>query len=216
MNDTPEIQQGKWIEHTQRLLRKIPNARYYAFDYAALRAIGSCMAVWWKQENATKHEGFTDADGIRFLTEFLGAIPNSFQNRPPPPVEPAQVEKLIDPVTQLPVANPWAKESFDVTSQNLLAKHFPQWAEQLKQIASGKRNAATVLQERLAEDTNKLVRELEYDHERHARNPFANGADRLQREDFIRNHPEHVTKFYQDETRPVTIPWHPRADGQPN
>src|SRR5262249_45492468 len=35
-------------------------------------------------------------------------------------------------------------------------------------------------------------------------------------EDFIRNHPDHVTKFYQDEAAPVTIPWHPRADGQPN
>jgi len=99
--------------------------------------------------------------GLKLLLPILEAIPGTFQAwRPAPPVEPAQVEKLIDPISGLPVANPWAAETRDVTSQNLLAKHFPQWSEQLKQIASGKRNAATVLQERLAEDTNKLLREL--------------------------------------------------------
>ena len=212
MNNANDIPQGQWLEHTERILKKIPHARYYAMPYGAKRAIAANLATWWKEYNATRHEGFTDTAGEKFLREFLAVIPGAFQKRPAAPVEQAQVEKLIDPVTGLPVQNPWAKETLDVTSQNLLAKHFPQWSEQLKQIASGKRNAAAVLAERLTEDTNKLVRELEYDHERHARNPFANGADRLQREDFIRNHPEHVTKFYQDETAPVVIPWHPTPD----
>jgi hypothetical protein len=48
-----------WLEHTRRLLPKIPNCPHYVIDAAAERAIAAGLATW-QFERRKAGETFTD------------------------------------------------------------------------------------------------------------------------------------------------------------
>jgi len=204
----PEILPGRWLEHTQRVLRQIPDARYYAPNHGALRALSATVAVWAHGRN----EGFNDASAATFLAEILPLILGAMQDwRPGPKPEELDWSIFRDPITGH-IINPWAKNNKDVNEQMFIAREYPRHAEYLKATKDGVK-ASYLHKQREEKKEREYLRKVAYTHEQHRQNVFVNGTITQQME-FAKANPRAVIDAHKWEAQTQwRIPWHPRPDG---
>jgi len=185
------------IGRTLDALKHTTHARDYCVDDATLLGLAALVDTWSEQQP----EPPTRNQIVKFLESLKPFVPSLFQNRPP---DLAKIEKLIDPLTGREPENPWV--SGDLASQSVVSKHFPQLSDELKKRAKhgGSLSYAQLIEERRAEETAKMLRELEYEHDS---NPFRGRNISIQSE-FRRKYGDAVANFFKHEAETeVRLPW---------
>src|SRR5262245_32138915 len=107
MNSEDRTRRMTLCGHVKPTLEKVKWSRPYSLDDATTLGLGALLSEW-QQDRAARGESFTREAGAMFFESLREFVPSLFQSwRPPPPIEPEKVEKLVDPMTGQPVANPW-------------------------------------------------------------------------------------------------------------
>ena len=160
-----EIQKQRriWLDHTVRLLKKVPGVRHYAISGPTLLALAALVSEHQKERAA--HGGNFDEDElVQFLGSLREHVPSLFQSRPPD--EPKVQELLKDQVTGAVPKNPWSKDSINVTEQQIIARDYPDLAAYLKATANGL-TYSTLLKQKEEKSRREQLRAIEYDEADH-------------------------------------------------
>ncbi len=196
------------IGRTLDALKNTKHARHYAFDNGSLLALGALVETW-REDQIEAGETVGRPEIVKFIEGLKPYVPSLFQKRP---ADPAQIEKVLDPLTGREPENPWTVN--DLASQSVVTTQFPELAEQLKKRAKhgGSLTYAQVVEEQHAEAKAKELRDLEYGESQHGINPFRRNALGAQSE-VRRRYGDGIAAFYKREaTTPVELPW----VGEPN
>lgn len=195
-----------FIEHAIDAYKRCPNNRAYALDDRSELALAALAVAAHQALFAEKNRTSWDRQEIadKVFKPLLALIPSLSQERPGPEVEPPKIP--VDPVSGRTAANPWAKQTLNLTEQGAIHARDPQLAAYLKETANGI-SYTYLLKLREEKEKREHLRKLVYTEKEHAKNPYT-GTNITERGEFARTHDPVTKAFYEREGKMgFELPW---------
>jgi hypothetical protein len=184
--------------------RSLPHPRTYALTDDARTVLAIFAQALFQRraaEDRTNTSNPTASEEMAQLIQTLSdAGVNLLQKRPNEPEPPPK--PWIDPVSGQQLPNPFNKKNPDLRGQSLLMRRDPKLGEHYKKMAEDPFGTLAALQD--AEVEARSLAAITYDENTHKLNPFL-GENLSRKAEFMKRDPE-LAKFFEQESKPVSIP----------
>ena len=203
-------QRNQFTRLTLTALAKVRHGRAYAVDLQTARELSAFGLAF--RDNVLESGGrFDDRELTRCLDE-LSQIDN-LNLRKKLPLDEIELKPILDPITALPIKNPWS-DPLDLTSQMALERDHPHLAKYYRESKNGSSYSmvAKMREEREQRDRIRAVgKEYGPKHHTPENNPFLlpHGKEALAKQSAFAKAHEHepwLIEFYKREaSEPVTL-----------
>jgi hypothetical protein len=196
----------QFVKLARETYTRLPYNRNYALSDEQAMLLGAFAAAWREHPDHSLYgEGSPNLGEA--LTELGKNVPTLFQQRPSDP--PPTPKPWCDPVTGIPLPNPFAKGSEDLRAQTILTQRDPALAAHYKAMADDPYGTLAKMQDE--EARRERLKTIKYDSEIHTKmNPWVSG-NRKQQDDLTKLSPE-LAAYYKQESVPVSLPFGPGAN----
>jgi hypothetical protein len=166
----------RYKKFAQRVYKKLAGNRAYALNPAALEGLAAFCKAWHDaggELSDSKPYALAESGEENFgkvLTELGQFSPGLFHPKPDGALEPPKIP--TDPVSGLPLPNPWATNN--LAAQSFVQKTDPELVEYFKQTSSDPWKFAIQWQDKESKREHRAA--ITYTTDDHARNPFVTGG----------------------------------------
>jgi hypothetical protein len=184
-------------------LKHVPGLRWWAIDDATLLGLTGLTDVWSEPQEQPP----TRDQRVKFLASLRPFVPSLFQQRPEETTQ-IDLSRWKHPVTGALPANPYAKETLNLSEQSWFAANEPELNAFLKAQAETGSTFSSIAKQRETEARNKALRDMPYGEAEHAENIFRRPANMTELDEFRKKVGADVADFYKREAEtPIRLPW---------